>query len=196
VDGLLEEQYGPWLAAVERSPFMRNYLLLDLYLSAARRAEEWGHDLYAVFPELADLGALSGRLPDGNGFVERCRLVLTRTLTLRNQWAEGERFVLLNRARSFIDGDYANPDLSLADAAAVAGLSPGHFSSLFGKEFGTTFKEYLTRVRMGHARKLLRSTAMRSFEVAAAVGYADPHYFSTVFKKETGQTPREYREAR
>ena len=48
---------------------------------------------------------------------------------------------------------------------------------------GVTFTEYLTELRMNRAKELLRTTQMRSSDIAYAVGYNDPHYFSYLFKK-------------
>ena len=58
---------------------------------------------------------------------------------------------------------------------------------------GRHVTEYLTNLRMNKAKELLRTTQMRSSDVAYAVGYNDPHYFSYLFKKHTGVTPRDYR---
>ena len=46
---------------------------------------------------------------------------------------------------------------------------------------------------MEKARNLLRTSELRSGEIALAVGYKDPHYFSFLFKKTQGCTPRDYR---
>ena len=46
---------------------------------------------------------------------------------------------------------------------------------------------------MERAKELLRSTPMKTAEIANAVGYKDSHYFSFVFKKTQGMSPREYR---
>jgi two-component system response regulator YesN len=51
----------------------------------------------------------------------------------------------------------------------------------------------LTEIRMRKAKELLRSTTLRSFEIADQIGYNDPHYFSYVFRKQTGLSPKEYR---
>ena len=72
-------------------------------------------------------------------------------------------------------------------------MSPNHFSSIFSQEMGSTFIEYLIGKRMERAKELLRTTQLRSSEVAYRVGYRDPHYFSSTFKKIQGMTPREYR---
>jgi two-component system response regulator YesN len=64
---------------------------------------------------------------------------------------------------------------------------------MFSQEVGQTFVEYLTRKRIGEAKRMLRQTVKRSSEIAFAVGFKDPHYFSFVFKKVLGCTPSEYR---
>ena len=77
---------------------------------------------------------------------------------------------------------------------ADKGLSLIHI--LFSQNMGQTFIEYLTALRMEHARELLRCTGKRSSEIAAEVGYKDAHYFSYLFKKTQGMTPSEYRKTR
>ena len=84
-------------------------------------------------------------------------------------------------------------DLSLNEVAGQANLSPSHFSTVFSQETGQTFKQYLTEVRIKRAKELLRSSTLRSFEIAYQIGYSDPHYFSYVFRKHTGLSPKEYR---
>ena len=87
----------------------------------------------------------------------------------------------------------ANPDLSLNNVAAQVNFSPSHFSAVFSRETGETFTECLINIRMEKARELLRTTTLKSFEIASQIGYNDPHYFSYVFKKHTGLSPRKFR---
>lgn len=77
--------------------------------------------------------------------------------------------------------------------AAHIGVSPSYFSSIFKQETGTTFVEYLTKVRIDKACELLRCTNSRTAEIGEQVGYSDPHYFSATFKKVMGQSPKDYR---
>ena len=67
------------------------------------------------------------------------------------------------------------------------------FSSIFRKETGQTFVEYLTQIRMDKAKELLMCSAMKTSEIGYEVGYKDPHYFSYIFKKNQGCSPKEYR---
>jgi len=72
-------------------------------------------------------------------------------------------------------------------------MSPCYFSVMFKKETGQNFINYLTNIRIEKAKELLRSTNLKSYEIAYQVGYDNPTYFSTVFKKLTGMTPLDYK---
>ena len=100
---------------------------------------------------------------------------------------------LLQKARNYIEENYANEEISLNMTAAAVNLSPNHFSTIFSQETGQTFIEFLTSVRMKKAKELLRGTTMKTAEIAFAVGYKDAHYFSYLFKKTQECTPREFR---
>ena len=100
---------------------------------------------------------------------------------------------LLKDARNYIEQNYDNVDISLNTVAASVNLSPNHFSTIFSQETGRTFIEYMTFVRMEKAKELLRTTSMKTAEIAFAVGYKDAHYFSYLFKKTQECTPREFR---
>lgn len=92
----------------------------------------------------------------------------------------------------YISLHYREP-VSLETIAAAFYLSPYYLSHLFKLETGYNFKQYLTRMRIGEAQKLLDESDIRISEIAGKVGYEDPAYFSKSFFRETGMTPREYR---
>lgn len=79
--------------------------------------------------------------------------------------------------------------------ARRVGFSPGYFSVLFKRSTGYGFAEYVMKLRMDEAKRLLRSSRLPVAEVSTRVGLKDPFYFSRAFKKETGMSPREYRNA-
>jgi two-component system response regulator YesN len=101
--------------------------------------------------------------------------------------------VLIAKARSYIDANYANPDISLSLVAAQVLLSPTYFSLIFGREVGETFIEYLTNVRIRKAIELLSTTSLTSSEIAYQIGYHNPRYFYSVFHKVAGLPPNEFR---
>ncbi len=98
----------------------------------------------------------------------------------------------LKRAIEFIDHHYGG-DLSVKRVADEAFLSPSRFSHLFTSEMGLPLVEYLTKVRMQNARKVLKDSKKSIAQVAQEVGYTDQSYFTKVFKKTEGMTPKSFR---
>lgn len=94
----------------------------------------------------------------------------------------------------YLQNNFTNCDLKLADVLEHLGVSRSYFSSVFKAQTGQSFVEYLTALRMEEAKKLLRETGLCTYEIAERIGFVDPHYFSVCFRRRTGMTPREYRE--
>jgi two-component system, response regulator YesN len=80
-------------------------------------------------------------------------------------------------------------ELTLADVAAVAAISPNYLSKLFKEYRNQTVMDYLERIRMEKALKLLKESNYSIKEIALQTGYRDPNYFSKVFKKVTHYPP-------
>ena len=94
--------------------------------------------------------------------------------------------------RKHIDERYKE-DISLENLAEIVHVSPSYLSKLFRKKTGINISTYLQKVRVEHAKMLLKSSNMKTYEIAEAVGIFDPVYFSRMFKKVTGLKPKEYR---
>jgi len=104
-----------------------------------------------------------------------------------------KRYVdVIGKAKEFINENFSEPDISLNTVASSVNISPSHFSTIFSQETGETFIEYLTNTRIKKAMELLKTTNLKSSEIAFKVGYNDPHYFSHIFKKTTGITIRDF----
>ncbi|MFE6075106.1 response regulator [Paenibacillus sp. NPDC057886] len=157
---------------------------------AAQASGEAMEDIFgAGFQLYADLFRLAG-LSEAQGKVrEVCLLVQHRI-------ASGRQHVykdIVEQALSFTKEHYADPDLSIQKVCGHLHISPGYFCGIFKKEVQLTFLQYLMQMRMEAAKELLRSTEMKSFEIAGQVGFAEPNYFSFCFKKHIGISPKEYR---
>ena len=100
--------------------------------------------------------------------------------------------VLSNRfleAISFINSNYKNSSLSVDMVCAQAGIGATTFRLLFKKHYQKTPTEYITELRLEHARNLIAGgTSIQN--AAYESGFNDPKYFARVIKKHFGCTPR------
>ncbi|MCR4904362.1 MAG: response regulator [Butyrivibrio sp.] len=96
-------------------------------------------------------------------------------------------------AISYVEQNYGDPKLSLDKICNSLGVSEAYFSTVFKKETGKSFINYLTDFRMEKALELLTKTEDKTYAVAEKVGYLDANYFSYIFKKQYGTTPAKYR---
>ena len=90
---------------------------------------------------------------------------------------------------------FGDPELSLSDLLDETGYSKDHIRRRFILKTGVTPGQYLTSLRITHAKKLLRKQkelGLHIGDVGVLCGYYDARYFSRIFKLQTGMTPMEY----
>jgi AraC-like DNA-binding protein len=83
---------------------------------------------------------------------------------------------------------------TLAELAAAAHVSVAHYSALFRRQTGFAPIDFIIRLRVQHACRLLDTTELTVGEIAEQVGYADPYYFTRCFRRVMGRAPRLYRQ--
>ncbi len=98
------------------------------------------------------------------------------------------------RVRSYLEENYAE-NISLAQLAAIARLSPFHLLRSFRDQVGLPPHAYQTQLRIMHAKQMLRM-GLPGIEVAMAVGFADQSHFTKHFKRIVGVPPGLYGGAR
>jgi AraC-like DNA-binding protein len=96
------------------------------------------------------------------------------------------------RARDAMDRAYAEP-LDVRAVAAVAHISPAHFSRCFRSIFGETPHRYLQRRRVERSMFLLRETDRTVTDICFDVGFTSLGTFSRTFRAIIGETPSAYR---
>jgi len=98
----------------------------------------------------------------------------------------------IKEAQKYISEHFAS-DISLERISSIVGFNSAYFSTLFKKETGIGFLEYLTAVRIKTAKQLLADTRKSIPDICYEVGYSDLKHFTRQFKKLTSLTPSEYR---
>jgi DNA-binding response OmpR family regulator/AraC-like DNA-binding protein len=83
--------------------------------------------------------------------------------------------------------------LSVAEIARAAGVSPDHLTRLFREALGIGIKDYLRRVRVAVAARLLAGSDRKLEDVAELAGFHDASHLSRVFIDEAGTRPGMYR---
>lgn len=82
---------------------------------------------------------------------------------------------------------------SVAEIAREVGVHPVHLARRFRRSFGMTPGEYVRRLRLEQARRLMRRSTAPLAEIAAAAGFSDQSHFSNVFRKSFGISPGTFR---
>lgn len=85
--------------------------------------------------------------------------------------------------------DHFSEDITINDLAERLNLHPVYLGKLFKINTGTTYKEYLHRIRINNAEMLLSAGDFTVTEAAERCGYHDISYFSKVFKELKGYPP-------
>ena len=188
------ESYLQSISRALKSRMFRAYVVLNIRFTTIAYVESLGASKEEYMEKIGDYAQEMNIEPDEVPayFVN----MLQAAFDIREQESNSQNKKLISRALAYIDENYMHDSLSLNTVAAEAEVSANYLSAVFSQNMKKTFVEYVTEKRMEKAKKLLKSTALSSGEIAAQVGYKDSHYFSFVFKKTQGMSPREYRASR
>ena len=176
-----------------------------------RRLRERGNQAYVIILTAYDsftyaqsalrLGAVDFLLkPFHDGDLERAVTALRRRMGAAPGETErsfpglkkGDKSKYVLEAMDYIGEHYNDPNIGIGAIAQHLGLSEGHLSHTFKKDY--TLLNYLTRYRVHKAMELLRDCRVKVYEVAEQVGYRDITHFSATFKKLVGMSPSEYQD--
>ncbi|MBS3994996.1 MAG: response regulator [Alkaliphilus sp.] len=95
-------------------------------------------------------------------------------------------------AKKFIDSNYNNPEFGMNDLSKKLLINQTYLRRMFKNEMGMTISEYLTKVRMEHAKEMILEGFYKLSAISELVGYRDAGYFSKCFKLYYGVSPSEY----
>ena len=179
------EKLLPPRYSVEKSKM----LLLQFLLALVRMADELEIDVATEF------GKAEASIESLQKVEEALERMITRMVSEKEKMSRRYTEILVQSARNYIQEHFADEELSAGKIAEAVGVTPNYLSRIFKSITGDTCVSFLSKVRLDEAKKLLRDSSFKSYEVAEAVGYKNPNYFGAMFKRYTGYTPKEYREA-
>lgn len=99
------------------------------------------------------------------------------------------------RVRELLESRFSSK-ITVAELAAVSGLSPRHFIQAFTKTFGEPPHKYVLRLRLDFAEKLLVESVLSIAEVAHLSGFSDQSHLTATMSKYRNRTPRQVRQQR
>ncbi|RAP77440.1 response regulator transcription factor [Paenibacillus montanisoli] len=111
-------------------------------------------------------------------------------VSLRSTTMKGD----IGKIRSYIEANYAS-NISLKSISKHFYMNSVYLGQLFKKTYGVYFNDFLLQIRIQEAKRQLRQTDKKIYEVAASVGFGNPDYFVSQFEKVEGKTPTEYKNA-
>ena len=177
------------ISSVQEYRFFAMELVSEIY----RFAKNNRLDLKQVFPEDEDVYLLVQRLEKDDFRQWMCDICLIMQAGLAQKRLSNTRS-FVSSAVEYVNEHYSDRELSVEKICSHLGVSAAYFSTVFRRETGKTFTNFLTDVRMKRAVELLLDQDEKTYVIAEAVGYSDPNYFSYVFKKQFGVSPSKYRQ--
>lgn len=160
---------------------------------------EFPERLFPMRGRIAGLLHLVGEVPLEDSFYDLADALIVLRGDARNETSAFpglrastriEMYRRLYRARDFLYSCYRQ-SVSVADAAAVAAMSPFHFQRMFKSAFGISPMQFVQQRRLSVARELLTSGDDVT-SVCLAVGFESLGSFSSLFKRKFGVAPSRY----
>jgi YesN/AraC family two-component response regulator len=117
---------------------------------------------------------------------------INESLKVKHLQSKATQENALEAAMIYIDNNFTEK-ISLSTVAQFVHLHPQYFSKYFKKNVGITFTDYIAKLRIKKAKKLMLNSNRTIAQISLEVGYTDPAYFSKVFSKYENHSPYKYK---
>ncbi len=167
--------------------------LLEILTTIIKTAEGINVDLNYIFGENYNLFVELYEFNDLNQVKNWFKYISIKIMNYITKDRQDNCTLLVEKTKAYVNKHYSDSTITVNSLCSYLFISPTYFSFIFKKETKMTFINYLTQIRMDASKDLIKTTKMKSFEIAYKVGYSEPNYFSYCFKKHFGMSPSEYR---
>ena len=99
---------------------------------------------------------------------------------------------IAKRTKELMDDCFTERE-RLSSELSLLGVSQGHLAVIFKQQYGVSPTQYLSRLRLSYAKRLLSECKMSIVDIAYEIGYDSVSAFYGFFKRQTGMTPQKYR---
>ncbi|WP_395547551.1 MULTISPECIES: response regulator [unclassified Lacrimispora] len=143
------------------------------------------------FPYILDVAGQLNRLPDLSAVISWLERFRDQVAEALETYKESRKDKYIELVQEYIREHYREK-ITLNQMSALLNISQGHLSSIFKKQTGKNFSDYVSEVKIEKAKELIGTYQYMMYEISDMLGFDTQYYFSTVFKKITGHTPKEY----
>ncbi|MCR5847937.1 MAG: AraC family transcriptional regulator [Lachnospiraceae bacterium] len=167
--------------------FIINTGLATRYIIEAGVPQETAYSISDLYIQKADIAGSIEEISYLNKEVWTVFVETVRSFKKESPYSKPILFCL-----NYIDSHF-NEKIILEDIAEKTGLHPCYLATLFKKETGKTFGNYLTEKRIETSKALLSKTDYSFTQIACSLAFCSQSHFTKVFRQHTGFTPKQYR---
>ncbi len=185
------EHIQAYVVKVEQDQEVQSKIIHDLLVHAFRDAlmdvfqkESNVHDLYENINTQVT-GGLSCK-----SYIVQANLMIKAAMDYRKKQMIDDEKPAAELAKEYIDSSFRQ-EISLSQVAEHVYVSKEYLSGAFKKRYGLTLNNYILKLKMTEAVKLLGEGVAHK-NIASSLGYKDVSYFYKVFRKYYGCTPGDY----
>lgn len=102
---------------------------------------------------------------------------------------------ILGKGLTYIKDNLEGGDISIKEAARLAGISEVYFRRVFGRIYGISPKKYIINARIDRAKQLIGTGYYSLPKVAEMCGFSDYKHFCTEFHRLAGIPPSKYKKS-
>ncbi len=125
-------------------------------------------------------------------FASFCQSLIEHKVKTKKNTNQSKSQGLIDECLTYVDHSYYKSDCNVNQIAKLLNCTPNHLSAAFSKRIGNGLNQYINKLKMLEAKKLLSTGQFNVVQTAGACGFDDVSYFVKQFKQHTKLTPKQY----